>query len=100
MKNVFEGYFEVKSLRPLVEWFEAGNTFPVGDQISSADYVKKVSAIPVLKREAAQLLQKTAPESANEDALVASAAEFILEGLHVSNRLNKNRKAGQTSYRK
>jgi magnesium chelatase subunit I len=100
VKNVFEGYFEVKSLRPLVEWFEAGNTFPVGDQTSSADYVKRLAAMPILKREASQLLQKTAPESANEDALVANAAEFILEGLHVSNRLNKNRKAGQVSYRK
>ena len=100
VKNVFEGYFEVKSLRPIVEWFEAGNNFAVGDQISSADYVKRIGAVPILKREATQLLQKTAAETHHGDAMLASAAEFILEGLHVSNRLNKCRKAGQTSYRK
>ncbi len=100
VKNVFEHYFEVKSLRPIVDWFESGNNFVVGDQISSADYVKRIGAVPILKREATQLLQKVAADDHHGDAMLASAAEFILEGLHVSNRLNKNRKAGQVSYRK
>src|SRR5205823_5189036 len=30
VKNVFEAYFDVKTFRPLVEWFEAGNTFEIG----------------------------------------------------------------------
>ena len=34
------------------------------------------------------------------DAATASTAEFILEGLHVNNKLNKNLKAGITSYRR
>ena len=33
-------------------------------------------------------------------AAAASAAEFILEGLHVHNKLNKQAKAGGTSYRR
>jgi magnesium chelatase subunit I len=103
VKNIFESHFEVKSFRPLVEWFEAGNTFVVGDQVRSAEYVKRLAAAPVLKKEALQFLKK-APAAefppAGEDALVASVVELILEGLHVENRLNKNRKGGQTSYKR
>ncbi|MFL5341721.1 MAG: AAA family ATPase [Gemmataceae bacterium] len=103
VKNVFEHYFDVKTFRPLVEWFEGGQSFLVGDQVSSGEYAKKIAGVPVLKKEATQLLQKSRPDgfpSAGEDALLASAAEFILEGLHVENRLNKNRKAGQVSYKR
>ena len=32
-------------------------------------------------------------------AAVASAVEFVLEGLHLSRKLNKDVKSGQTSYR-
>ena len=32
-------------------------------------------------------------------ALVASAIEFILEGLHLNKRLNKDRVAGKVAYR-
>ena len=34
------------------------------------------------------------------EAATASAAEFILEGLHVHNKLNKSVKAGATSYKR
>src|SRR5439155_14609584 len=38
VKNVFEAYFDVKTFRPLVEWFEAGHTVVVGDWVPSAEY--------------------------------------------------------------
>jgi magnesium chelatase subunit I len=102
VKNVFEHYFDVKSFKPLVEWFEGGQTFVASDRVSSGDYMKRLGSIPVLKKSASELLAKTetpvTPES--ELALLASAAELILEGLHVENRLNKNLKAGQASYKR
>jgi magnesium chelatase subunit I len=102
IKNVFESYFEVKSLKPLVDWFESGQTFAAGEKIPIADYVKRVAGVPKLIECVKSLLDKsgtsTTPE--NEAALIASAAEFVLEGLHVENRLNKNVKAGQTSYKR
>jgi len=36
---------------------------------------------------------------AKDPASVASAVEFVLEGLHLSRKLNKDVKSGQTSYR-
>ncbi len=102
VKNVFEHYFDVKSFKPLVEWFEGGQTFVVGDRVASAEYVKRLGSVPLLKKSAAELLTKTetpvTPE--NEPSLLASAAELILEGMHVENRLNKNTKAGHTSYKR
>src|SRR2546430_7528082 len=44
VKNVFESYFDVKTFRPLVEWFEAGHTVLVGDRAPSAEYGKRASA--------------------------------------------------------
>jgi magnesium chelatase subunit I len=102
VKNVFESYFEVKTFRPLVEWFEAGHTIVVGDRVPSAEYSKRASAAPVLRKEAAGFLPKALPHHAasEEEMLLASAIEFILEGLHVSNRLNKTRKPGQVAYKR
>ena len=103
VKNIFESYFDVKTFRTLVEWFEAGNTILVGDQSPSSEYGKKLAAAPVLKKEAIQLMDKTRPEDLppnGDEAMLASAVEFILEGLHVENRLNKNRKAGQIAYKR
>jgi magnesium chelatase subunit I len=103
VKNVFESYFEPKHLRPLVEWFEAGKTFISGDQVPSPEYVARLAEMPILKKEIAKLFQR--PELAGllqeaEPALTASAMEFVLEGLHVQNRLNKNFRAGQTHYKR
>ena len=40
----------------------------------------------------------TGPDA--REAAVAGAAEFILEGLHVHNKLNKTAKAGGVSYKR
>jgi magnesium chelatase subunit I len=37
-------------------------------------------------------------DGAEEPAVVASAVEFLLEGLHLARRLNKERVAGGTIY--
>jgi magnesium chelatase subunit I len=102
VKNVFESYFDVKSFRPLVEWFEAGHTVVVGDRVPSAEYGKRTSAAPALRKEATAFLAKALPGHAapDEEPLAASVIEFILEGLHVSNRLNKTRKPGQVAYKR
>lgn len=102
VKSVFESHFQIKQFRPLVEWFEGGHSFLTGDRISSQDYVKRLNEVSALKRELQQFVQKAcgdAPEQASA-ALLASAAELVLEGLHVSNRLNKNQKEGQTTFKR
>jgi len=103
VKNIFESYFDPKHFRPLVEWFESGKNFVTGDRLASADYVQRLKDVPLVKKELPQFLQR--PELSGiagqaEAALMASAAEFILEGLHVQNRLNKNARGGETHYKR
>jgi magnesium chelatase subunit I len=101
IKNIFDHYCDVKQLRGVVEAFEAGRTFVVGDSVPSADYLRMLNEFPALKKEVAQFLKRALPDSAPAEAanaLTASAAEFLLEGLHVGNRLNRNVKAGQKTY--
>jgi magnesium chelatase subunit I len=102
VKNVFESYFSVKQFRPLVEWFEAGHAVVTGDRIPSREYARHVAEAPLLKKEAQQFLAKAAADAPDQagTALLASAAELILEGLHVSNRLNKSQKEGQVVFRR
>lgn len=99
VKNVFASHCEVKQLRQVVEAFEGGKTFTVGDRIPSADYAKRLGEWPALKKEVLAFLKRVnIPEPT--DAHLASAAEFLLEGLHVENKLNRNIKAGEMVFKR
>jgi magnesium chelatase subunit I len=99
VKNVFEHYCDAKQLRPVVDAFEGGRTFLAGDRVPSAEYVKRVSEMPALRKEVTAFLKRVG-ETGDGDALTASAVEFLLEGLHVENRLNRNVKAGQVTFKR
>jgi magnesium chelatase subunit I len=69
----------------------------------SREVLARVEKVPGLRKRADELARALLPELSEadaRDAATASAAEFILEGLHVNNKLNKNVKAGTTSYRR
>ena len=103
VKNLFEAHFDLKRFRQVVEWFETGNSFVVGDRQPSAEYVKRLSNVPALKKEIDQFLKEATPPDMQKqarDALSASVAELILEGLHVENRLNKNLKGTEATFKR
>ncbi len=103
VKNLAEQNFEIKQLRGLLEWFEGGKTITTGDRLSSKEYVKKLNEIPALRKEVNQFLTRAelAPiAQAAPDAAAASVMEFILEGLHVLNRLNKNPRGAETVFKR
>jgi magnesium chelatase subunit I len=103
VKNVFEAYCDVKQLRHVVEAFEQGQTFLAGERVPSTEYVRRLQEWPALKKEVGQFLKKIAEErlpAEAQDALTASAVEFLLEGLHVENRLNRNVKAGNVVFKR
>jgi magnesium chelatase subunit I len=90
--NVFNRSFGAPELEPVVAAFKDGFAVQVSDTMSSAEYVKQVGKAPAL-RAAAQRLGATDP------AAIAAAVEFVLEGLHLTKKLNKDVHAGQARYR-
>ncbi|MBI2805004.1 MAG: sigma 54-interacting transcriptional regulator [Planctomycetes bacterium] len=103
IKNLFEATFEIKQFRGLVEWFEGGKTIQTGDKLPAAEYLTKLNEIPILRTAVMKYVERPelqAIRSQAESALIASVMEFILEGLHVENKLNKSARVGETVYRR
>src|SRR3954452_13145732 len=103
VKNVFDHHLDVKEFRASVDYFESGKGVEVGDTQAAREILDRVERVPGLRKKADELARKLLPqltEADARDAATASAAEFILEGLHVHNKLNKTAKAGGTSYRR
>ncbi len=67
------------------------------------EVLSRVERVPVLRKKADELARRVLPnlpDAESRDAAAASAVEFILEGLHVHNKLNKTSKTGGASYRR
>jgi magnesium chelatase subunit I len=100
VKNVFTLHLDARELRPIVDYFESGQSVEVGDSLPNKTVLERIGKVPGLKKKADELAAKAIPDLSDRDAAAASAAEFILEGLHVHNKLNKSVKAGGSSYRR
>ncbi len=92
--TVFRAKVPLEQLNVVVEAFEDGSVVSTGDDVSEADYVRLVTEVPALREPVAALTQGN--ESA---AVVASAVELVLEGLHLSKRLNKDAVGARADYR-
>jgi len=83
---------------PIVEAFEGGVTVDVGAEFSPDSYLRLLDEVPALQPAIDALLADDEID-ATEPAVIASAIELILEGLHLGKRLNKNEHGGTTQYR-
>jgi magnesium chelatase subunit I len=89
---VFNRNFNVGELEEVVARFKSGISVEVSDSLPSADYARIVRQVEGMER-AVQKLGGGSP------AQQAAAVEFVLEGLHLNKRLNKDRVAGKAQYR-
>jgi magnesium chelatase subunit I len=90
--NTFRRHFEVTQFAELVQRFDAGLTFEVSEWQPSARYVAFAREAPGVEKAGKSLGAQGKP------AAMASAVEFILEGLHLSKRLNKSETEGGALY--
>ncbi len=74
--------------RGILDSFESGAVVETGQALSSSDIAGRLSEIPAMDKAVAAVLD--GEEDTKNPTVVASAVEFILEGLHLSKRLNKN----------
>ncbi len=92
-KTVFDEILSVEDLEPVLQSFSEGWKVEVGDMLPSPEYVEGLDNIHGLRAAVEKLAEDATP------ARAASAIEFILEGLHLSNRLNKELEGGRILYR-
>ena len=84
--KVYSSYFDGVNVSPIVQWFELGGSLKLDDSLGSEAMVAQLGKIQ-------GLMEKTAGLglSSNEpDAVRASAAEFVLEGLYAHRRISRN----------
>ena len=91
--EVFRSAVPAEQLGGLVSAFEDGRVVHTGADVPSSEYTDLLTSMNGLRAALADLGVGETP------AGVASAAEFVLEGLHLSKRLNKDSIGGKTTYR-
>ncbi len=90
---VFNRYYNLGELELVVNKFKAGSAVEVGDMTPSSEYARLVSQVDGMQ---AAIDKAGAGRSIAE---TAAAVEFLLEGLHLNKRLNKDKVGGKIQYR-
>lgn len=88
----FNRHFSVRQFDQLVQAFENGLVVDASELMPSMDYVHQLSHLDGMKEAIDKLGVGGNP------AAVASAVEFVLEGLHLNRKLNKDGGAGSGRY--
>jgi magnesium chelatase subunit I len=91
--TVFKERVPMDSVRNAVATFDEGEIVHAGDDVSSATLAGTLTSIPSLRGAATALAESESP------AALAAATELILEGLHLSKRLNKEAAGARATYR-
>lgn len=89
----FNRFVDLSELEPVVGAFAEGVCVETGEGLDSESYVDLIKQIDGLDAAVSRLAET------QSSAERASAAEFILEGMHLNKLLNKDRVSGKTRYR-
>jgi magnesium chelatase subunit I len=92
--TVFKDRVEPEQTRDVVTAFEEGAIAHTGEDVTSAQLAGLVDSVPALRT---PVLHLTGGDES--PAAVAAAVEFVLEGLHLSKRLNKDASGNRATYR-
>jgi magnesium chelatase subunit I len=92
--HVFTDRFDPAQAPAIVEAFEAGTVAHTGEDRTSAELAALVDEVPALSSPVTALT-----DGDTSTAAVAAAVEFVLEGLHLTRRLNKDAAGSSSTYR-
>ena len=95
--SVFRRRVTLEDPSGLVGSFGEGSVVHTGDDLASADYLSVLAEMPALEPPTRAL---AGPDAAESPALLAAALEFLLEGLHLTKRLNKDASGARALYRR
>ncbi len=94
ISSVFSRYFAAGQFENLVARFDEGEIVEVGEAMPAAAYVRSLGDAAELSTAMKRLQLPDRPE------VKASVVEFLLEGLHLNKRLNKDELEGRALYRR
>jgi magnesium chelatase subunit I len=89
---VFDAHFRTEDLAAVVQHFESGWGVEVSDGMRADEYLDGVQAIPGLRDAVRRLGAVESP------GFIAAATELVLEGLHLHQKLNREREGARWSY--
>ena len=92
--TVFKERVDPSFTTPIVDAFEEGLVVHTGEDLGSDQLAAVVEQVPALR---APVVELTAGDES--PAAVAAAVAFVLEGLHLSKRLNKDTSGSRATYR-
>ena len=94
ISSVFSRHFSASQFEGVVSRFEDGGMLEVGEGIPARAYTRAIGDVPEIATALKRLSLPDRPE------VRASVIEFILEGLHLNKRLNKDEVEGRAVYRR
>jgi magnesium chelatase subunit I len=96
--TTFGRQVDIDDLDDVIVAFEDGLVVETGDRVPSREFVRWMREVPGLPEAVRKLGAYDVTDGAEEPAVIASAVEFLLEGLHLSRRINKDRVGGGVRY--
>ncbi len=90
--KVFDRYIKIEELKTIIVYFEQGWGVEVSDRAPASDYLDALREVPGLRDAVDRLGAFETP------GLMATASEFVFEGLHLHQKLNKERRGGRFAY--
>ena len=79
----------------IISWFESGNSIEISDEMPIDEYFGELNKVRGLK----EIAQKHMKLPADDRYTLASAMEFVLDGLHQSSRIAKEETGHRTGYK-
>jgi magnesium chelatase subunit I len=90
---VFTGMFDGVDTRTVIEWFDLGGSLPLSDTSSADEVIKQTHGVQGLRELAAHA--GLAPAAAAPT--VASALDFVLEGLYAQKKISRSDERGYSA---
>ena len=88
--TVAEGYLSHLDTRQIIEWFDLGGSLQLGDSMSAADVLSHARQVQGL----VELARTGVVRSNVSEPILASAVDFLLEGLYATKKIGRSDERG------
>src|SRR5262245_38911232 len=91
--SVFTSMFDGVDTKKVVEWFDLGGSLPLSDTAGSEDVIARARGVDGLR----ELAERTGLRPGASASAVASAIDFVLEGLCAQKKISRSEERGYMS---